>query len=87
MIFLLLPSCLLCTNTISQLNTAFENYKLPQQLLDLALLRFQYKQATFVDVRNAQQSFEESGFRLVNLNYVAKSAEIELKRLSNALLP
>ena len=75
------------TNTINQLDSALQNYKLSGQLLDLALLRFQYKQATIVEVKNAQQSFEESGFRLVNLNFAAKSAEIELKRLANILTP
>jgi outer membrane protein len=54
-------------------------------LLELALQRFQFKQATIVDVKNAQQSFEASGYRLVNLNYAAKTAEIELKRLANEL--
>jgi outer membrane protein TolC len=75
------------TNTISQLDTAQENYKLSARLLELTLLRFQLKQATAVEVKNAQQSFEESGFRLVNLNFAAKSAEIELKRLANSLTP
>ncbi|CAN5888460.1 hypothetical protein BH11BAC4_BH11BAC4_02940 [soil metagenome] len=72
-------------STSNQLDSALKNYKLSRQLLDLALLRFQYKQATIVEVKNAQQSFEESGFRLVNLNFAAKAAEIELKRLGNVL--
>ena len=73
------------SNTIQQLDTALQNYNLSQKLLNLALLRFQYKQATILEVKSAQQSFEESGFRLVNLRFAAKSAEIELKRLSNTL--
>lgn len=72
-------------NTLSQLDTALQNYKLSRQLLDLALLRFEYKQATIVEVKNAQQSFVESGYRLVNLNFAAKSSEIQLKRLANTL--
>ncbi len=72
-------------NTLSQLDTAVQNYKLSKQLLDLALLRFEYKQATIVEVKNAQQSFVESGYRLVNLNFAAKSSEIQLKRLANTL--
>jgi len=71
--------------TLKQLETEQQNYLLSSQLLELALKRFQFKQATIVDVKNAQQSFEQSGFRLVNLNYAAKSAEIELKRLGNQL--
>ncbi len=72
-------------STISQLENAKENYRLSGQLLDLVLQRFQLRQATIVDVKNAQKSFEEAGFRLVNLCFVAKSSEIELKRLSNQL--
>jgi outer membrane protein len=72
-------------STLKQLENEQQNYELSQQLLDLALKRFQYRQATIVDVKNAQQSFEESGYRLVNLNFAAKSAEIELKRLGNQL--
>lgn len=72
-------------STLKQIETEQQNYLLSSQLLELALKRFQFKQATIVDVKNAQQSFEQSGFRLVNLNYAAKSAEIELKRLGNQL--
>ena len=72
-------------STLKQLENEQVNYSLSAQLLELALKRFQFKQATIVDVKNAQQSFEESGYRLVNLNFAAKSAEIELKRLSNQL--
>ncbi|MCP9753352.1 TolC family protein [Ferruginibacter sp. HRS2-29] len=73
------------SNTLSQLDTAVQNYQLSEKLLDLALLRFEYKQATIVEVKNAQQSFVESGYRLVNLNFAAKSSEIQLKRLANTL--
>ncbi len=73
------------SSTISQFENEKENYRLSGQLLDLALQRFQLRQATIVEVKNAQKSFEESGFRLVNLSYVAKASEIELKRLSNQL--
>jgi outer membrane protein len=71
--------------TLIQLETEEQNYKLSEQLLNLILKRFQLTEATIVDVMNAQDSFEQSGFRLVNLNYAAKAAEIELKRLANQL--
>ncbi|MFN0081067.1 MAG: TolC family protein [Ferruginibacter sp.] len=71
--------------TISQFENEKETYRLSGQLLDVVLQRFQLRQATIIDVKNAQKSFEESGFRLVNLSFVAKSSEIELKRLSNQL--
>ncbi|UAY53684.1 TolC family protein [Ferruginibacter albus] len=73
------------TNTLEQLETETQNNKLSAQLLDLIIKKFQLKQATIIDVKQAQQSFEESGYRLVNLSYAAKSSEIELKRLLNQL--
>lgn len=71
--------------TLVQLETEQQNYKLSAQLLELVIKRFQLREATILDVKNAQDSFEQSGFRLVNLNYAAKTAEIELKRLSSQL--
>ena len=73
------------TNTLSQLQTEQQNYLLSTQLLDLVLQKFQLGQATIIDVKQAQQSFENEGYRLVNLNFAAKIAEIELKRLANQL--
>jgi len=73
-------------SSLEQLESQKANYKLSQQLLDLTLQRFQLIQATIIDVREAQRSFEEAGYRLINLNYAAKSSEIELKRLTNTLL-
>ncbi|GGH82181.1 outer membrane protein TolC [Filimonas zeae] len=73
------------TSTLQQLEREQTNYGIAQQLLDLVLKRFQLKQATIVEVRQAQQSFEEAGYRLVNLNFAAKAAEIELKRLGSLL--
>lgn len=72
-------------NTLSQLQTEQKNYTLSTQLLDLVIQKFQLGQATIIDVKQAQQSFENEGYRLVNLNYAAKTAEIELKRLANQL--
>jgi outer membrane protein len=72
-------------NNLKQLETAKQNYDLSQKLLNLVLMRFQYKVATIVDVTLAQQSFESAGFQLVNVSYAAKAAEIQLRRLANAL--
>jgi len=59
---------------LQQIQVEQKNYELSNRLLELSLQRFVLKQATIVDVKNAQQSFEESGYRLVNLNFAAKSA-------------
>jgi outer membrane protein len=73
------------TNAITQMQTEADNYALSGQLLDLVMQKFELAQATIIEVRQAQQSFENAGYRLVNLQYTAKIAEIELKRLSNQL--
>lgn len=73
------------TNSINQLKTQQNTYQLSQQLVDLSLQRFQLAAATIIEVREAQKSFEDAGFRLVNLSYAAKIAEIELNRVSNKL--
>ncbi len=75
------------SNTLAQLRTAKENQVLSKQLLDLVMQRFQLGQATIVDVKLAQQSFENESYRLVNLAFTAKVAEVELKRLANIIEP
>ncbi|WAC12328.1 TolC family protein [Dyadobacter pollutisoli] len=72
-------------SSLEQLETQKQNYNLSRQLLNLTLQRFELIQATIIDVREAQRSFEDAGYRMINLNYAAKAAEIELKRLSNTL--
>jgi len=74
------------TNNLQQVETARANYELSQKLLDLVMKRFQLRQATIVDVKNAQQSFENAGFLLVNVSYAAKAAEIALRRYANQLV-
>jgi outer membrane protein TolC len=72
-------------NNLQQLQTAKQNFDLSLKLLNLVLMRFQYKVATIVDVTLAQQSFENAGFQLVNVSYAAKAAEVQLRRLANQL--
>lgn len=73
------------TNNLQQVETAKANYDLSRKLLDLVMQKFQLRQATIVDVKNAQQSFENAGFLLVNVSYAAKAAEITLLRYANRL--
>ncbi len=72
-------------NSLEQLPIETDNYSMAQSLLSLVMQKYQLGQATMVDVKQAQQSFENAGFRLVSLKYTAKVAEIELKRISNQL--
>ncbi|MEI7627750.1 MAG: TolC family protein [Bacteroidota bacterium] len=73
------------TNSLSQLKMESENFTLSQQLLDLISKKFELGQATIIDVKQAQQSFENASYRLINLTYTAKIAEVELKRLESQL--
>ncbi len=72
-------------NSLKQTPVEIENYKMSDALLALVMERFKLGEATIVDVKQAQQSFENAGFRLTSLQFSAKIAEIELKRLSNQL--
>jgi outer membrane protein TolC len=72
-------------NSIKQTPTEIQNYEMSDALLTLVMDRFKLGEATIVDVKQAQQSFETAGFRLTSLRFSAKIAEIELKRLSNQL--
>lgn len=72
-------------NSLKQTPIEIQNFEMSQSLLNLIMQKYQLGQATMVDVKQAQQSFETAGFRLVSLRFSAKIAEIELKRLSNQL--
>jgi outer membrane protein len=72
-------------NNLERLETEQENSRVAADLLALVQQRFEYGVGTIVDVREAQRSFVEAGFRLVNLSYAAKIAEVELKRLASKL--
>lgn len=72
-------------STIQLIDNEQKNYQIAQKLLNVITQRFQLGQGTIIDIRVAQQSFENSGYRLNNLNYNAKVAEITLKQISNQL--
>lgn len=71
---------------IQQLGQQKQNLELASALTELVLKKFSLSHATIIDVKNAQVSFERAGFQLINLQYAAKAAEIELKRLSFTLV-
>lgn len=73
-------------NSLKQTPIEVQNYEMSEALLALVMEKFKLGQATIVDVKQAQQSFETAGFRLTSLKFSAKIAEIELKRLSNQLI-
>jgi len=70
------------STTLEQLDSQQGTIEMARKLINVIMLRFQVNQATILDVKAAQASYENSGYQLVNLKYAAKVAEIELKRLT-----
>ena len=69
------------STTLQQLDSQKNTIELSGKLIKVVLQRFQVNQATILDVKAAQASYENTGYQLINLSYAAKIAEIELKRL------
>jgi outer membrane protein len=73
--------------TLALVDTAEQSYTTARKLLNLVQMRLAAGLTTLVDVKLAQQSFEDAGYRLVNYRYSAKSAEITLRQLAALLTP
>jgi outer membrane protein TolC len=73
-------------NAINRLDLEAENLKIAQQYLDLILKKYELSQATAIEIREAQRTFEDAAFRLIALRFQAKQAEIELLRVSGELV-
>ena len=72
-------------STLEQIDSQQQNYRDATKLVNIVIQRFRLNQATILDVKAAQASFEAAGNTLANLQYSAKIAEIELKRLMSGL--
>lgn len=70
---------------LEQVSLQEENEKLSHRLLEILTQRFATNQATVLDLRAAQASYEATASSLANIKYTAKLAETELKRLMNKL--
>jgi outer membrane protein TolC len=73
------------STTLQQIESQRKNFEMTKQLVDVVLQQFHVSQATILDVRAAQTSFENAAYLLVNLLFSAKVAEIELKQLTYSL--
>lgn len=69
------------SSAVQQLEAQKNTVELSGKLITVILQRFQVNQATIIDVKTAQASYETTGYQYINLSYAAKIAEIELKRL------
>jgi outer membrane protein len=68
-------------SNLQQLDSQQKSYNDAGKLVNIVIQRFRLNEATILDVKAAQESFENAGYMFINLQYAAKSAEIELKRL------
>lgn len=73
------------STTLQQIESQQSNFEINKQLLAVVLQKFNLGQATILDVKAAQTSFETAAYLLVNLLYSAKVSEIELKQLTYSL--
>lgn len=72
--------------SLSRNESEAQNVKIAQQYLDLVMQRYTLNQSNALELREAQRSYEDSVFRLTNVQYNAKVAEIELLRLAGKLV-
>lgn len=72
-------------SSLLQLTSQKTSYENAWKLVKIVIQRFRLNQATILDVKAAEASFESAGYMFVNLQYAAKTAEIELKRLVYSL--
>ena len=70
------------STTLQQIESQRKNFEMTKQLVDVVMQQFHVSQATILDVRAAQTSYETAAYLLANLMYSAKVAEIELKQLT-----
>ncbi len=61
------------------------NLAMTARLVDVVLKKYHLNEATILDVKAAQSSYEQAAYQLINLIYAAKSAEIGLRQLTNSL--
>jgi outer membrane protein len=72
-------------NQLQLLQIEKNNFGLAQENLNISMQRLRLGQTTALEVRQAEESFQESLTRLTNFSYTAKVAEIKLKQLMGAL--
>jgi outer membrane protein len=68
-------------NQKSLLNIEQENAVLAKENLEISMQRLRFGQTTSLEVRQAQESYQDSKTRLINFKYNLKVAETKLKQL------
>jgi outer membrane protein TolC len=73
-------------NALNLIQLETENYAIAKQNIDIAFDRFKVGIATSYELREVQRNAVAAETRLIEAKFAAKSAEIELVRLSGNLL-
>jgi outer membrane protein len=73
------------STALEQIESQQKNYMLAEKIVTIMLQNFQLNQATILDMKEAQTLFENAAYLLINLQFSAKVAEIELNRLTYRL--
>lgn len=68
-------------NALSQYQFQLKNFEDANKLMEIVMKQFELNEATILEVKAAQSSYEMASYMLVNYQFAAKSAEIELKKL------
>ena len=63
-----------------------ENVKVAQENVQITLERYRLNQSNSIEIKQAQGSYEDALYNVILARYNAKTAEIELKKLSNDLV-
>ncbi|MFD2573913.1 TolC family protein [Spirosoma soli] len=72
-------------NSLALLNLEIQNNQLANQNVDIAYDRYRIGNSTFVEFRDVQRNAINAQTRLIEAEYNAKAAEIELLRLSSTI--
>ncbi|GAB3560145.1 TolC family protein [Spirosoma fluminis] len=72
-------------NSLSLLNLEVQNNQLANQNVDIAYDRYRIGNSTFVEFRDVQRNAINAQTRLIEAEFNAKAAEIELLRLSSTI--
>lgn len=73
-------------NALNLINLESENYTIAKQNIEIAFDRFKVGIATSYELREVQRNAVAAETRLIEAKYAAKTAEIELIRLSGGIL-
>ena len=73
-------------NAVEILRGEEENMKIAKQSIEIAMERYRLSRSTVLELKQIQQGYEAAVTRAVTAKFDAKNAEIEMMRLSGALI-